>query len=137
MIILAEHWSSLSQTILTAFTASDGGSRVTPAEAELAFVVEDAYQGQGIGSKLVESTIERAHRAGFKRLVVDVVTSNYRVRHLAGDYGLDIADLREAAGLGRLKWSRSGAHSKSPPLAVRRHPGGTGPELRPRPRGRR
>ena len=67
--------------------------RIAPAEAELAFVVEDAYQGQGIGSKLVEATIERAHRAGFKRLVVDVLLSNYRMRHLAGDYGLDIADL--------------------------------------------
>lgn len=67
--------------------------RINPADAELAFVVEDGYQGQGLGRKLVEATIERAHEEGFTRLVADVLRSNYRMRHLARDCGLELADL--------------------------------------------
>ena len=67
--------------------------RLTPTDAELAFVIEDAHQGQGLGRKLVEATIERAHQEGFTRLVRDMLLSNYRMRHLARDHGLVIADL--------------------------------------------
>ena len=66
--------------------------RVNRAEAELAFVIEDAYQGRGLGRKLVEATIARAHEEGFTRLVVDVLRSNHRMRHLAREYGLAIAE---------------------------------------------
>jgi GNAT superfamily N-acetyltransferase len=67
--------------------------RVTATEAELAFVVEDAYQGQGLGRTLVQATIERAHEEGFVRLVTDVLRSNHRMRSLARDHGLVIVDL--------------------------------------------
>jgi GNAT superfamily N-acetyltransferase len=67
--------------------------RLTPTDAELAFVIEDAHQGQGLGRKLVEATIERAHQEGFTRLVRDMLLSNYRMRHLARNHGLVIADL--------------------------------------------
>ncbi|MBV8989266.1 MAG: GNAT family N-acetyltransferase [Solirubrobacterales bacterium] len=67
--------------------------RVNPTDAELAFVIEDAYQGQGFGRKLVEATAERAHEEGFSRLVTDVLSSNYRMRRLARDYNLVAADL--------------------------------------------
>jgi RimJ/RimL family protein N-acetyltransferase len=43
-----------------------------------------------LGRTLVEATIERAHEEGFTRLVTDVLPSNYRMRHLARDYGLVI-----------------------------------------------
>jgi GNAT superfamily N-acetyltransferase len=62
-------------------------------DAELAFVIEDAYQGQGLGRKLVEATIERAQQEGFTRLVTAMLRSNYRMRHLARDYRLEIAEL--------------------------------------------
>ena len=62
-------------------------------DAELAFVIEDAYQGRGLGRKLVEATIERAHEEGFARLVTAVLPSNYRMRHLARDYDLVVARL--------------------------------------------
>src|ERR1700756_1979006 len=45
--------------------------RITQTDAELAFVVEDAYQGHGLGRRLVEATIERAHEEGFTRLATD------------------------------------------------------------------
>lgn len=67
--------------------------RVNLTDAELAFVIEDAYQGQGLGRKLVEATIERAREEGFTRLVTDVLPSNYRMRRLARDYNLVLADL--------------------------------------------
>jgi GNAT superfamily N-acetyltransferase len=67
--------------------------RVGPTEAELAFVIEDLYQGQGLGRKLIEATIERAREEGFTRLVTDVLPSNYRMRRLARDYDLVVADL--------------------------------------------
>jgi GNAT superfamily N-acetyltransferase len=67
--------------------------RLNITDAELAFVIEDVYQGQGLGRKLVEATIERAHQEGFTKLTTDVLRSNYRMRHLARDYGLVIGDL--------------------------------------------
>jgi GNAT superfamily N-acetyltransferase len=67
--------------------------RINCTEAELAFVVEDAHQGQGLGRQLVEATIARAHEEGFTRLVADVLRSNHRMQHLAREYGLAIAEL--------------------------------------------
>jgi GNAT superfamily N-acetyltransferase len=67
--------------------------RISPTDAELAFVIEDAYQGKGLGRRLVEATIERARENGFTRLVTDVLRSNYRMRHLARDYDLVVAEL--------------------------------------------
>ena len=71
---------------------SGGGSGSTVAEAELAFGVETPV-GQGLGRKLVEATIARAHEEGFTRLVADVLRSNHRTQHLAREYGLAIAEL--------------------------------------------
>ncbi len=67
--------------------------RLNLTDAELAFVIEDAYQGQGLGRKLVEATIERAHEEGFTRLTTDVLRSNYRMRRLARDYDLVVSEL--------------------------------------------
>lgn len=67
--------------------------RVSLTEAELAFVVEDAYQAQGLGRKLIEATIGRAREEGFTRLVTEVLSSNHRMRRLARDYDLAVADL--------------------------------------------
>ena len=66
--------------------------RVNLTDAELAFVIEDAYQGRGLGRKLVKATIECAREEGFTRLVTDVLQSNYRMRRLARDYELVISD---------------------------------------------
>ena len=67
--------------------------RLNLTDAELAFVIEDAYQGHGLGRKLVEATIERAYEEGFTRLVTEVLRSNYRMRRLARDYDLVVAQL--------------------------------------------
>ncbi|MBV8936617.1 MAG: GNAT family N-acetyltransferase [Solirubrobacterales bacterium] len=67
--------------------------RISPGEAELAFVIEDAYQGQGLGRKLIEATIDRARNEKFTRLVTDVLPSNCRMRRLARDYDLLVESL--------------------------------------------
>ena len=64
-----------------------------PHRRGLAFVIEDAYQGHGLGRNLVEATIERAREEGFTRLVTAVLQSNDRMRRLARDYDLLIAQL--------------------------------------------
>ena len=93
MIILAERLSLSRQTTPDSIHGVGRWERIKPAEAELAFVVEDAYQGHGVGRKLVAATVERAHEEGFTRLVADTVASDYRMRHLAHGYGLDVVDL--------------------------------------------
>src|ERR1700757_3805204 len=42
-------------------------------EAEVAFVVEDAYQGRGIGSALLEHLAEAARQAGIARFLAEVL----------------------------------------------------------------
>ena len=96
-----EHRAIRSRGALVVIDSDEPGSihgvgrweRISRAEAELAFVVEDAYQGQGLGRKLVEATIARAHEEGFTRLVADVLRSNHRMRHLAREYCLALAEL--------------------------------------------
>ncbi len=52
--------------------------RLGPAapDAEVAFVVEDAHQGRGIGSVLLEHLAEAARDAGITRFVAEVLPEN-------------------------------------------------------------
>ena len=56
-----------------------GGGRyilVRPDQAEVAFVVVDAYQGQGIGTILMRHLATLARNAGLKELVAEVLPEN-------------------------------------------------------------
>jgi ribosomal protein S18 acetylase RimI-like enzyme len=56
-----------------------GGGRyivVQPGRAEVAFLVVDDYQGQGIGSALTRHLIDLARRSGIEALVADVLPEN-------------------------------------------------------------
>jgi len=67
-----------------------GGGRyivVKPGEAEVAFVVIDAYQGQGIGALLARHLVELAYAAGLKRLAADVLPENAAMRKVLGKFG--------------------------------------------------
>jgi acyl-CoA synthetase (NDP forming)/GNAT superfamily N-acetyltransferase len=46
------------------------------AQAEIAVLVDDAWQGQGIGSLLIEHMAAEARRAGIRELVGDVLATN-------------------------------------------------------------
>lgn len=67
-----------------------GGGRyiVTgPGEAEVAFVVIDSHQGQGIGALLAQHLIGLARIAGLKRLTADVLPENAAMRKVLGKFG--------------------------------------------------
>jgi RimJ/RimL family protein N-acetyltransferase len=56
-----------------------GGGRyivVQPGRAEVAFVVVDQYQGQGIGSALLRHLATLARRAGIHELIAEVLPEN-------------------------------------------------------------
>ena len=56
-----------------------GGGRYIveqPGQAELAFVVVDRYQGQGIGSALMRHLVAIARSAGLRELVAEVLADN-------------------------------------------------------------
>jgi ribosomal protein S18 acetylase RimI-like enzyme len=56
-----------------------GGGRyivTRPGQAELAFVVVDAYQGQGIGKALMRHLLVIAREAGLKELTAEVLPEN-------------------------------------------------------------
>jgi acyl-CoA synthetase (NDP forming)/GNAT superfamily N-acetyltransferase len=59
-------------------------------EAEVAFVVEDAHQGRGIGSVLLEHLAEAARSAGIVRFVAEVLPVNSGMLRVFGDAGYQI-----------------------------------------------
>jgi len=71
-----------------------GGSRYVvtrPGEAEVAFVVIDGYQGQGIGALLTRHLTGLARAAGLKELVADVLPENMAMRKVLGKFGFRTA----------------------------------------------
>lgn len=67
-----------------------GGGRyviVKPGQAEVAFVVIDAYQGQGLGKALMRHIIRLARDAGLKELVAEVLPENHAMRRVLTSAG--------------------------------------------------
>jgi RimJ/RimL family protein N-acetyltransferase len=67
-----------------------GGGRyvlVTDDEAELAFLVVDAYQGRGVGRLLMKHLVAIATEKGLRRLTADVLPENAPMLRLFGDFG--------------------------------------------------
>jgi RimJ/RimL family protein N-acetyltransferase len=71
-----------------------GGGRYVvtrPGEAEVAFVVVDAFQGQRIGGLLTKHLTGLARAAGLKELVADVLPENMAMRKVLGKFGFRTA----------------------------------------------
>jgi RimJ/RimL family protein N-acetyltransferase len=67
-----------------------GGGRyivVQSGQAEMAFVVVDAYQGQGIGTILMRHLAILAHDAGLKELIAEVLPENTAMLKLFKKFG--------------------------------------------------
>lgn len=67
-----------------------GGGRYVvtkPGQAEVAFVVIDAYQGQGIGKMLMHHLVRWAREAGLKELVAEVLADNQAMRRVLNNAG--------------------------------------------------
>jgi RimJ/RimL family protein N-acetyltransferase len=70
-----------------------GGGRyivTEPGEAEIAFVVIDDYQGQGIGTLLMRHLSVIARAAGLKGLIADVLPENAPMRKVFSKFGFQI-----------------------------------------------
>ena len=50
--------------------------------AEMAVEIVDAWQGRGVGSRLVRALVERGRAAGFTEIVADVMAENVAIRRL-------------------------------------------------------
>src|SRR5664279_1429778 len=58
-------------------------------DAELAEIVEDAYQGRGIGTRLLRHMLELAQRLGFQNVVATVLAENAEMLAVLEATGLD------------------------------------------------
>ncbi len=61
------------------------------ADAEVAFVVEDAYQGRGVGSVLLEHLAAAARDAGVERFVAEVLPQNSAMLNVFADAGYEVS----------------------------------------------
>ena len=71
-----------------------GGGRYVvtkPGEAEVAFVVIDAFQRQGIGALLTQHLAGLARAAGLRELVAEVLPENMAMRRVLGKFGFRAA----------------------------------------------
>jgi RimJ/RimL family protein N-acetyltransferase len=64
-------------------------------QAEVAFAVDDAFQGKGIGSALLRNLVTIARRAGLEALVADVLPENIAMLKVFENSGLEIRTRRE------------------------------------------
>jgi acyl-CoA synthetase (NDP forming)/RimJ/RimL family protein N-acetyltransferase len=59
-------------------------------DAEVAFVVEDAHQGRGIGSVLLEHLAAAAREEGIRRFVAEVLPANGAMLRVFADFGYQV-----------------------------------------------
>jgi RimJ/RimL family protein N-acetyltransferase len=71
---------------------------VQPGQAEVAFVVVDQYQGQGIGAKLLHHLAVIARDAGLKELVAEVLPDNTSMLKVFERSGFRLGTRREPQG---------------------------------------
>ncbi len=64
---------------------------VQPGEAEVAFLVEDAHQGRGIGQLLLEHLAQAGRERGIERFVAEVLPDNQAMIHTFRDAGYRLA----------------------------------------------
>lgn len=76
-------------------------NRLSPTEAEVAFVVEDAYQHYGIGSRLMWRLRETALRNGINRFLAEVLPGNQAMVRLLEKAGK--AEVRIVQGILEVK----------------------------------
>ncbi|MDH3284525.1 MAG: GNAT family N-acetyltransferase, partial [Acidobacteriota bacterium] len=75
-------------------------SRARPELGELSALVDDAYQGRGIGNALVRRVAELARDAGVARIAGAFLSDNLRMLNLLREVGLARHSRTEAAGGG-------------------------------------
>jgi acetate---CoA ligase (ADP-forming) len=72
-----------------------------PEHAEFAALVEDAYQGRGVGTLLIRHLAQIAIEAGIRKLTGDILSDNARMLNLIRDLGLEYQSDRDPGGVVR------------------------------------
>jgi acetyl coenzyme A synthetase (ADP forming)-like protein len=62
-----------------------------PLSAEVAFAVADAYQGRGVGTRLLEQLAARAASHGIERFIGEVMADNAAMIHVFEGVGFEVA----------------------------------------------
>lgn len=75
-----------------------------PGRAEFALAVADAWQGRGLGRRLIAHLIDEARRQGVTELFGEVLAENRRMLALAREFGMRVRAHPEAASLMRVSW---------------------------------
>ena len=88
-----------------------GGGRYVvtqPGQAEVAFAIIDAYQGQGIGSALMRHLATLGRAAGLREFIAEVLSENLPMLNVFERSGLAMSTERERAVMHLLSALRSG-----------------------------
>jgi acyl-CoA synthetase (NDP forming)/RimJ/RimL family protein N-acetyltransferase len=65
--------------------------RIDDDQAEVAFLIEDAYQGRGLAQLLLEHLAEAARELGYSKFVAEVLPDNVRMIQVFRDQGYRVA----------------------------------------------
>ncbi|MFC3985529.1 bifunctional acetate--CoA ligase family protein/GNAT family N-acetyltransferase [Streptosporangium jomthongense] len=94
--------------------------RIDPGEAEVAFLVEDAHQGRGVASVLLEHLAETARERGITRFVADVLPANRKMTAVLQQAGYT-AQSRFADGVVRMILDLTPTETSQEVTASREH----------------
>jgi acetate---CoA ligase (ADP-forming) len=73
-----------------------GALDASSVRAEVAFTVEDSYQGRGIGTLLLEHLAEIARTGGVEQIEADVLADNSRMLQVFGESGFVVKETLDA-----------------------------------------
>jgi acyl-CoA synthetase (NDP forming)/RimJ/RimL family protein N-acetyltransferase len=78
-------------TVAEKITAIASYELIEPGEAEVAFLVQDAHQGRGMGQLLLEHLAQAARERGVHRFVAEVLPENQRMLQVFHEAGYKVA----------------------------------------------
>ncbi|WP_307832683.1 bifunctional GNAT family N-acetyltransferase/acetate--CoA ligase family protein [Planomonospora sp. ID91781] len=111
---------ALIATIGTEMVAVIRYDRIDAEEAEVAFLVEDAHQGRGVASVLLEHLAETARENGIARFVADVLPANQKMMGVLKQAGYT-ARSRFADGVVRMTLDLTPTETSQEVTASREH----------------
>ncbi|MFB9893269.1 bifunctional acetate--CoA ligase family protein/GNAT family N-acetyltransferase [Planobispora takensis] len=111
---------ALIATIGTEMVAVIRYDRIEPGEAEVAFLVEDAHQGRGVASVLLEHLAETARENGIAKFVADVLPANQKMMGVLKQAGYT-AQSRFADGVVRMTLDLTPTETSQEVTASREH----------------
>ncbi|MGI5288299.1 GNAT family N-acetyltransferase [Nonomuraea polychroma] len=94
--------------------------RTGPGEAEVAFLVEDAHQGRGVASVLLEHLAATARENGIERFIADVLPANMRMMGVLRQAGYT-AQSQFADGVVRMTLDLTPTETSTEVTAAREH----------------